>query len=195
MEPIRMRPEKAQKTLWLVSWGIPFVMGTAALVVLLLVTEEEVFVGFALGLVGWLLVMSLILLWIPAFYKSLEYVIEADCVKAKGGVLWRKQVTVPFTKMTNLDVTQGPVQRMLDIGTIHVQTAGAGSQEGSRAELRLLGIRELDEVKDSILERARGYTASAVDPARSAGVQGNDSYILGQILKELTAIREALKKQ
>jgi membrane protein YdbS with pleckstrin-like domain len=195
MEPIRMRPEKAQKTLWLVSWGIPFVMGTAALVVLLLVTEEEVFVGFALGLVGWLLVMSLILLWIPAFYKSLEYVIEADCVKAKGGVLWRKQVTVPFTKMTNLDVTQGPVQRMLDIGTIHVQTAGAGGQEGSRAELRLLGIRELDEVKDSILERARGYTASVVEPARSAAVQEDDSHILGQILKELTAIRQALEKQ
>lgn len=195
MEPIRMRPEKAQKALWLISWGIPFVIGTVALVVLLLVTEEEVFVGFALGLVGWLLVMLLILLWIPAFYRSLEYVIEADCVKAKGGVFWRKQVTVPFTKMTNLDVTQGPVQRMFDIGTIHVQTAGAGGQEGSRAELRLLGIRELDEVKDSILERARGYAPSAVEPARSAAVQENDSYILGQILKELTAIRQALKKQ
>lgn len=78
MEAIRMKPEKEQKILWLISWGIPVVVGTAALVVLL-VTEDEVFVGFALGLVGWLLVMSLILLWIPAFYRSLEYVIEADC--------------------------------------------------------------------------------------------------------------------
>jgi membrane protein YdbS with pleckstrin-like domain len=195
MEPIGLKPEKAQRTLWFVDWAVPFIMGSAALVVLLLVAGEDAFVGLAIGLVGWLLVMSLILFWIPAFHKSLEYVIEADCVKAKRGVFWRKHVTVPFAKMTNLDVTQGPLERMFDIGTIHVQTAGAGGQQGGQAELKLLGIRDLDGVKDTILQRIRGYTASPAQPLEDTGVQESDSHILAQMLKELIAIRRALEKE
>ena len=195
MEPIGLKPEKVQRTLWFVDWAAPFIMGSAALVVLLLVAGEEAFVGLVIGLAGWLLVMSLILFWIPAFHKSLEYVIEADCVKAKRGVFWRKHVTVPFAKMTNLDVTQGPLERVFDIGTIHVQTAGAGGQQGGQAELKLLGIRELDAVKDMILERARGYAVSKVEQAQEKATQQSDSETLREMLRELTAIRRALEEK
>ncbi|MFQ5917784.1 MAG: PH domain-containing protein [Candidatus Binatia bacterium] len=76
-----------------------------------------------------------ILLWIPAFYKSLEYIIDSDSVKIRKGVFWRKRVAVPYQKITNVDITQGPVQRMFNIGTIHVQTAGAGGLVNGRVKV------------------------------------------------------------
>lgn len=178
--------------MWFIGWAIPFVIGLTVWIVLLLIVDTVI---FSLCVVGWLTLGSLILLWIPAFYKSLEYVIDSDSVKMKKGVFWKKRVTVPFTKITNLDVTQGPVQRVFDIGTIHVQTAGAGGPQGAQAELKLLGVRDLDEVKDTIMERVRGYTILRPDEVKEKVVEESDSGIFGRMLKELTAIREVLEKK
>ena len=192
MEPIVLKPENEQKTLWIIDWAIPFVIGLIVWVILALFVERVV---FGICLAGWLIVMLLILLWIPAFYKSLEYVIDSDSVKAKAGVFWRKHVTIPYTKVTNLDVTQGPIERIFDIGTIHVQTAGAGGQQGAKAEQKLVGIRNLVGLKDAILERISCYTISAPDQVKEKITQQEDAQIFERILKELKAIRQVLENR
>jgi len=192
MESILVKPEKEQKTLWFVGWGIPFILGLALWVVLLFTVDKLI---FGLCVVGWLILMMPILLWMPAFYRSLEYVIDIDCVRMKKGVFWRKRVTVPYPKITNVDVTQGPVQRMFNIGTMHVQTAGAGGPQGRQAELKLLGVRDLDGLKDTIMERVRGYTISRPKDVKKEVAEESDSEILRHILKELTSIRGMLEKR
>jgi membrane protein YdbS with pleckstrin-like domain len=192
MEPIVLKPENEQKTLWIIDWAIPFVIGLIVWTIMALFVERVV---FGLCLAGWLIVMLLILLWIPAFYKSLEYVINSDSVKAKAGVFWRKNVTIPYTKVTNLDITQGPLERMFDIGTIHVQTAGAGGQEGTKAELKLVGMRELDGLKDTIMEQIRDHMFAGPDKIKEAASHEEDSQIFECILKELKAIRQVLENK
>ncbi len=192
METIVIKPEKEQKTLWLVSWAIPFLLGLASCIILLFTVEILI---FSLCLAGWLLLMVPIVLWIPAYYRSLEYIIDSDAVKMKEGVFWRKRVTVPYPKITNVDVTQGPVQRMLNIGIIHIQTAGAGGAQGAQAELTLVGIRDLEGLKDTIMERFRGYNTSNAGEVKKEVTDESNSDILRHILSELTAIREALEKK
>jgi hypothetical protein len=192
MEAIFVKPEKEQKTLWFVGWAVPFVLGLALWVILLLTIDKLI---FGLCVVGWLILMVPILLWIPAFYRSLEYIVDSDSVKMKKGVFWREHVIVPYPKITNVDVTQGPVQRMLNIGTIYVQTAGAGGTQGAQAELTLLGVRDLEGLKDTIMERVRGYTISRPEEVKKEIVEESDSQILRHMLEELTAIREALEKR
>lgn len=192
MEAIVVKPEKEQKTLWFICWAITFVLGLILWVVLLL-TVDKLF--FGLCVVGWLILMVPILLWIPAFYRSLEYVVDSDSVKMKKGVFWRKRVTVPYPKITNVDVTQGPVQRMFNIGTVHVQTAGAGGAQGAQAELGLLGVRDLDGLKDTIMERVRGYTIPTSEEVKKEVGEESDSETLRRMLKELTAIREVLEEK
>ena len=80
------------------------------------------------------------------------------------GVFWKKNITVPFTKITNVDVTQGPLQRLFNIGTINVQTAGAGGAQGARPELVFVGTRDLEGIKETIMERDRGRIAKSSNP-------------------------------
>ncbi len=192
MESMVVRPEKQQRTMWLIGWIIPFVLGLVLWVVLLVTIDK---LTFGLCLLGWLILMSLILLWIPAFYRSLEYIIDSDSIKIKKGVFWRKRVTVPYPKITNIDVTQGPVQRIFNIGTIHVQTAGASGPQSGQAELKLLGVRDLDGLKDTIMDRVRGYTTPRPEEVKKEVVEETDSQIFSRMLKELTAIREVLEKK
>jgi membrane protein YdbS with pleckstrin-like domain len=190
MNTLTLQPEQDQRTLWYVIWIIIFAIGMPVLLLLLLANA----VVFGLLLVLWLLVMVLIVLWIPAYYRSISYAIEDDAVRGQAGVFWKRYVTVPFAKITNIDVTQGPLQRAFNIGTIHVQTAGAGASQGARAELRLVGIRQLEGIKETIRERIRTYDSGKAErqAAEPPGGKAGEP-VLQQILVELQAIRELLK--
>jgi membrane protein YdbS with pleckstrin-like domain len=122
MDPLVVKPEPEQKTMWFLGWTLLFVLGLLAWLVLWFAVGGY---GFAICAAGWVVVLLPFLPWIPSYYRSLEYAIGEDSVVMKKGVFWRKRVTVPYGKITNVDVTQGPVQRHFNIGTVHVQTAGA----------------------------------------------------------------------
>jgi membrane protein YdbS with pleckstrin-like domain len=192
MEAMELKPERQLKSLWYVYWAIPSVIGSVFLLVLLLTTRRETSVVFSFFLVGFLAVMLLILLWIPAYHRTLKYAINSQAVRSTGGVFWRKHVTIPFGMITHVDVTQGPVERALAIGTIHVQTAGAGGAEAARAELKLVGIRDLDGIKETVMERIRAYrTPGAAPEPRKPGPEA-DARIMERMLEELSAIRKVL---
>ncbi len=186
------QPEKELRTLWLVTWIIVCAIGTPVLLLLLLANVAV----FGLLLMIWLLVMVLVLLWIPAYYNSISYAIEDDAVRGQAGVFWKKYVTVPYTKITNIDIRQGPLERAFHIGTINLQTAGAGGSQGSRAELRLMGIHQLEAVKETIRERIRAYDKVKVPPQPvEPPAEKTEPPVLQQILLELQAIRELLKNR
>jgi uncharacterized protein len=199
VETTRLKPEKELQTLWILSWVVMLVIGILFLI----------FFIFSAGILitailvsGWVVVMIPIIIWIPYAFKALEYYIDDEGVKMKGGVIWKKFVTVPYHKITNVDITQGPMQRYYNIGTIHVQTAGAGGQQGQKAELKMLGIRELEEIRNAIVSRLKDstYSLSNVNPeekkARPAESDAvNKSSIFEEILNELREIKSIIKSR
>ncbi len=192
MDTLTLQPEKGQRTLWYVNWIIVSAIGTPVLLLLLLANP----VVFGLVLMVWLLVMVLLLLWIPAYYNSISYAIEDDAVRGQAGVFWKRYVTVPFVKITNIDITQGPLERAFNIGTIHVQTAGASGGQSTHAELRLVGIRQLEPIKETIRERIRAHDRTRVErQAAEPSAEKVEQPVLQQILLELQAIRELLKNR
>jgi membrane protein YdbS with pleckstrin-like domain len=199
MEAVAFKPDKQLNSFWLTIWIIAFavsiVLSLVPLFVVLGVETDFPGVIFTEILVIVFLVIGLpIALWIPAFYRSLEYVIDHDSIKAKNGVFWKRNVTIPFSKVTNVDVTQGPLQRKFGLGTIHVQTAGAGGQQGSVAELRLYGIKDFDRLKDVIFLHISAYTGRGASQQAAGPSTRSDSEILGDILGEITAIRRRLEE-
>lgn len=196
MEAVGLRPEKEQQTMWLVIWAICSVISLMVWIVLLLaVPEEEARLPLAICLAVTAVVMGLIIIWIPLFYRSLEYEICSDCVKMRSGVIWKRRVTVPFPKITNVDVTQGPLQRAFNLGTIHIQTAGAGGAQGARAEIVFTGVRDLEGVKEKIMERVKGYIGSRPEEGKEKVAEVSDSDVQGRMLEELRAIRSILEKK
>jgi membrane protein YdbS with pleckstrin-like domain len=154
METLMIKPNPNLKKVWFIGWIVLFVIlavGDYLLITLLREAEPRLILGIMISvLLGiWLLVLP----YLPVFFNSLEYRIESDSISGKKGVFWRKTSTVPYHKITNIDVTQGPLQRMFDIGNIHCQTAGAGGPQGAKAELVLRGIFNPEETKNTISVR------------------------------------------
>ena len=195
MEPYIVRPERAQLNLWFLKLFFTYSLVMAGCVAIaLLIHDDKAIIGYFLCMM-WTTISIIMLFWIPAYYKSLEYIIDKDSLKANRGVFWRKQITIPYSKITNLDIKQGPVERMMNIGAIDIQTAGYSGDRVGSAELTLQGVHDLDGVKDRILERMRSLTLSSVSPAPEKTVPYTNVDILKNILEELKSIRNALENR
>lgn len=193
-----IKPEKELKIIWYMTVLIFYTATLMIIFMLFLFSDVNIWVLTAMSAI-WLLSLIILLIWVPAAYKALEYYIEEDSVKMKGGVFWRKHVTVPNKKITNIDITQGPFERFLKIGTVHIQTAGAGGQQGQKAELKIGGVKDMDKIRDAITGNLNFNTGvdNVIEkiPSTIAEITYiSEKEILLEILEILKGMDEKLKK-
>lgn len=193
MDIIRLKPEKELKRLWTIAWVVSLILGILFWLLFLLFVDLLIVMILVFA---WILIMIPIIFWIPAAFRVLEYYIDDEGVKMKGGVVWKKYVTVPYLKITNVDITQGPLQRRYNIGTIHVQTAGSGGKQGEKAELKMNGIRELEKVRKLIIGQIRdsSYYANGVVREEKVSIQPENISVFKDMLKELGEIKSLLER-
>lgn len=103
--------------------SIPFLIGATVLEIAL---EEQSFLPFGV-IIG--LVAFLALVFIVRFpsrrYAARGYQISADRLRVVRGILWRHDTVVPFGRVQHIDVDQGPLDRLLNIATMTLHTAGS----------------------------------------------------------------------
>ena len=147
----------------------------------------------AVSLIGPLIIAAAIaLFWIPKFHSSIKYVLEDDKITVTKGVWWKTKSFVPYNRITNINIYQGPISRYFGMGKLSIQTAGFSGTTSSGvkvAEAEIFGIKNFEEIKDTIINFVRGLIPVAVE-AEAKPSKGVDL----QILEELRKIRKALEK-
>jgi len=141
-----------------------------------------------------IIVAGFTLYWIPKFHSSINYVLEDDKITVTKGVWWKTKSFVPYNRITNVNIYQGPISRHFGLGKLSIQTAGfsgATSSGGKVAEAVILGIRNFEEVKDIVMRFVKGLKPEAVEA--EAEIKPSKD-INQQILSELRKIRKAVEK-
>lgn len=136
-------------------------------------------------------VLALILFvswWIPKYYDTVVYKLTQDEVVWRRGVWFKKTGVVPYNRITNIDISQGPISRRLGIAVLRIQTAGYSGQ--ARAEIRLEGIERFEELRGVVLGFVKGRKPEAVEA--QAEVEGDAG---SKVLAELVKIRELLEQK
>jgi membrane protein YdbS with pleckstrin-like domain len=77
-----------------------------------------------LSLFGWWLQR-----WPAIEYRFTSYRVDAEGLEIRRGVYFRAVTTVPRSRIQHTDVSQGPLQRRFELGTLTVHTAGSQSAE------------------------------------------------------------------
>jgi uncharacterized protein len=84
--------------------------------------------------------------WWPAVeYRHMSYRLSPRSLEIRRGVLWRSVIEVPRSRIQHSDVSQGPFERSLGLGTLSVHTAGTAHwrvQLPGLAHPRALAIRD-----------------------------------------------------
>lgn len=134
-------------------------------------------------------------LWIGRFYSTITYGMNANEITWRRGVWFRNTGIVPYNRITNIDITQGPVSRRLGIGSLKIQTAGYSAPSGRSSEIRIDGIRDFEGLREAIMSHVRGRAPMAVETyARQSGLSGPSAPADSTVLSELVRIRKLLEK-
>jgi len=169
-------------------WMIP-------VVVLAFLSETWIGIVVALSsLIPLLAAVAFVLYWIPKFHSSIKYVLEDDEIIVTRGVWWKTKSVVPYNRITNINIYQGPISRYHGLGKLSMQTAGFSgvSSSGHRtAEAEIFGIENFEEIKDMVMNFVKGLKPRAVEA--DAEVRPSKD-VNDQILQELRRIRKAVEK-
>ena len=83
-----------------------------------------------------------------------------DEIVVKKGIINKSEKHVPYRTVTHIDMRAGPFDRLFNIGTIEIQTAGGKHTLDEQAEEKLEGIKIYREVRDYILTQLRQFQAT-----------------------------------
>ncbi len=147
-----------------------------------------------------IVIAVLFILWTRLYYDSMYYELHGDELRWRRGIWFRTTGIVPYNRVTNLDIRQGPVMRWLKISTISIQTAGYSGQ--AVPEIRIEAIEHAEELRELLRKAVRSCSAVAGDGTGSGQspmaitaepVATTGTSIL--ILDELKKIRMLLEQQ
>jgi len=134
--------------------------------------------------------------WINQYYASISYALTDNEIVVHKGVWWKKKSFVPYNRITNVNIVQGPISRHFQLGTVLIQTAGFSGGTSSAGGLRpaeaiILGVKNFEEIKDKVMNFVRRFKPVAVEAQTEAMAPEN---VNRQILAELKKISKALEK-
>ena len=87
-------------------------------------------------------------IWPPIAHRYASYRVDDEVIEIKRGVVWRRVITIPRSRVQHTDVSQGPLERNYGLGTLVIFTAGT---EHARVQLAGLDHRVALRIRDHLL--------------------------------------------
>jgi membrane protein YdbS with pleckstrin-like domain len=171
---------------------------------------------WALKIVG--IVIYLVQIPVTYFLRRLDYemrwyMVTDRSLRLRWGVAKVQETTMSFANLQQVELLQNPIQRLLGLGDVRVQSAGGGSggngeKDGADSMHRahFHAVDNAQEIRDLILERLRRFRQTGLgDPdehhheADHAGAShapqpgGSTLGAAREVLAEARALRSALR--
>ena len=127
-------------------------------------------------------------------YEKRWYIVTDRSLRVREGVIGVREMTVTFANIQNISISQGPIQRLLSIADLRVDTAGgagatgdshyAAAQQAHVAWFR--GVDNAPQVRELIQSRLRQW--------KDAGLGDHDDHALEISTSSDAALLAALRE-
>jgi putative membrane protein len=136
-----------------------------------------------------------------ARYRTLRYRFDREGISMSWGMLFRREIHLTYSRIQDIHLTSGIVERYLGLARIQIQTASGKSG----AEMTIEGLLEYEEVRDFLYSKMRGLRKAPADSeSRPSGfVAGRTEDVpvddvvaaLSEISITLSELRELLERR
>lgn len=90
-------------------------------------------------------------------YRSLRYEVDEEGIAMRWGILFRREVSLTYARIQDIQLTSNFVERWLGLARIQVQTASGSAS----AEMTVEGVPEFNAMRDFLYSRMRGARGDA----------------------------------
>lgn len=143
------------------------------------------------AIIGSLLSIILVTIGAYIYYPTIFYEIVDNEIHVFKGVITKTRKVVPYRTITNLEIKRGPYDRLLNIGTIEIQTAGKSSAKpGPEETINGIPAEYLVDLQEYIISNVRKTVGS---PGTSQDLDHiNPDNVLMGILQEIRELKRFL---
>jgi membrane protein YdbS with pleckstrin-like domain len=143
-----------------VGWVVPFV----------------VFLEY-LGILTFLAQLPLTYALVRIEFEQHWYVVTDRSLRIRTGVLSLSEATMSFANLQQVEVKQGPIQRLLGLADVRVRSAGGGGGDGAGGDHESEGlhtgvfhnVENADDIRDLIVARLRAFREAGLGDPDHAG--------------------------
>ena len=139
------------------AWGIAF--GGAYLAF-----QDKL--GLALLLLGGFVALSMVSLLVR--WLTFEFRLEDDQLRVEQGVLNRSSRSIPFDRVTDVDIEQGPLHRLFGLARVRMETGASAASSDSEGLLDTIALDRAQEIRDYIRARRGGPAPAGVEADEQA---------------------------
>jgi membrane protein YdbS with pleckstrin-like domain len=127
-------------------------------------------------------------------FELRHYLVGDRSLRVSHGAWTRREVTLSYANVQNLEVLQGPLERIFGIKSLMVSTAGGEQVAGrpSSHQVVLAGIADADAVRALILDMVKQQRDQGLGEATAA--QGHGGGLEAKLLEEVRDAAVALKE-
>ncbi len=145
-------------------------------------------------------------------YELRWYMVSDRCLRIREGIFRVREQTMTVANIQNMEVRQGPLQRLFGIADLEVRTAGGAGKKDDPDQAwkndphlgSFRGLTNAQQVRDLITEALRRYRSSGLgDPEDDDGdldiggedprPQGGEILAARRLLEEVRGLRAALR--
>ena len=105
------------------------------------------------------LVVGVILYW-----RRFEFRVGANEIRIDSGILNRTHRSIPFDRIQDVDISQGPLARLLGLARVRFETGGSAAAKTDDGALAAIALARAEAIRDQVRAR-RGVSAQAADAA------------------------------
>lgn len=182
MEPLKFRPTKVLLVFWIIGIAITCIPVAGFMTSLWIETNTPLLKVFSMGYLIPFIISST---YAVLFFHTIRYELDNRYITKASGVLWKKRRSIPLEKITNLDVRQGPIERILGYGKIWVFTPSTGA---ATPEEKLAGITQPHDIKQTMIERSENAEQPPSMIKQKSNIESNEAMV-----SLLSDIRDSLK--
>jgi membrane protein YdbS with pleckstrin-like domain len=119
----------------------------------ILATQTSITAG-VLAASGVLSLASLMALWWPSLsFDRYGWALGDDDVRVASGVLFRRIVTIPMSRVQHVDVHQGPIEQLFGLSSVRIHTASGVGVDGIIPGLE---AEDAEKLRDTLVARTAG---------------------------------------
>lgn len=141
-------------------------------------------------------IIPLCLLFMDRYIASLGCTLTDRTLEIKKGIFNTTESTIPLEKITDLQLYQGPIMRMLDLEGFKVETAGQSAGPGASL-INMIGIVGTRDFREAVLaqrdRREDQGSGSRAAPPPGRSTQTDDAELLRDIRDTLRRIEGRLE--
>ena len=139
-------------------------------------------------------------------FEKRWYLVTDRSLRVREGIVKVREMTVMFANIQNISISQGPIQSLLGIADLRVDTAGGGPSRSEKEEggenlhtVRFRGVDNAADIRELITARLRELKDSGLGdrdellPARTGRITSAQPPVINA-LRELAAEATALRK-